>query len=278
VTDVIYHRFVVLDGTLIHYTESGNGRDIMLLVHGLGASVVAWRKNISCFSTSHKVYAIDLPGHGDSGGYIRDYSVQNGVRILTEFITVLGLSRVTLVGNSLGGLLAMRVALDASASVGRLVLVSTVGLGRELSWYLRLASLPVVGTFLQNHTVVADRVVLRNIFHQSRSVEPDLIKEIMRVRNISQTRHTTLKIIRSGVSLRGLRSELQLVRMLTSLEMPILLIWGNEDRIVPVSQALLALRALPLLRLHVFKLCGHWPQMERFEEFNRLVLDFLKSA
>lgn len=181
----------------------------------------------------------------------------------------------TLIGNSAGGLLA---ALCALSYPEQLVLVNTAGLGRELSWFLRLASLPFIGELLYTPNVRSTRNLAKSVFYDPRSVNDDVVNELVAVRNLPEAKMAVLKGLRSGIGPLGLRKYMMVLPKLRGLERPLLLVWGREDRIIPVSHAYKAARVLPHCELHVIPHCGHWPQMERPAEFNRLVLDAINGG
>ena len=123
------HRSVSVNGVNTHYVEAGAGRPL-ILIHGLGASMVAWDKNIGFLSRFCHVYALDLPGHGDSDKP-RDiaYDTFSGAHFMAAFMDTIGVSKADVVGNSAGGHIAARLALTYPQRVGRLVLVDSGGSG-----------------------------------------------------------------------------------------------------------------------------------------------------
>ena len=250
-----------------------------VLVHGVGASSVVWRENISALARTHAVYAVDLPGHGKSSKpRDLDYGAVSGAHFLARFMDVLGVRSATLIGNSAGGLVTALCALSYPQRVERLVLVDTAGLGREISWFLRLASLPFVGELLHTPNIRTTRNLIKSTFYEPRSVNDDVVKEMVAIRNLPEAKRAVLKALRSAISPLGLRKPMMILQRLRGLEKPLLLVWGREDRIIPVSHAYRAARVLPHCELHVIPHCGHWPQMERPEEFNRLVLGAINGA
>jgi 4,5:9,10-diseco-3-hydroxy-5,9,17-trioxoandrosta-1(10),2-diene-4-oate hydrolase len=272
------HHDVTVEGLRIHYVVAGQGPPVVL-VHGLGVSLATWGENLGPLSQRYTVYALDIPGHGDSdktppGGY----TLEAGVRWFVGFLDALSLSQAALVGNSLGGLLALKTALDRPERVTRLVLVDAAGLGREVAIFLRLASLPLMGTLLEQPVFGGVRDLLRRIVYNGRAISPELVRELERVRSSPGARQAELHIVRHGVNLRGVRRHAQLLQRLPELRPPVLLVWGLQDPIFPVNHAYAAFRALPRARLVVYPECGHWPQIERAEEFNRVVAEFLAGG
>ncbi|MBI2873035.1 MAG: alpha/beta fold hydrolase [Chloroflexi bacterium] len=270
-------KYVAIDGVRVHYVQEGSGTPVVL-VHGLGASVVAWSANIGILAQKHAVYALDLPGQGGSEKPSDlDYDLACGVRMVVGFMDALGLSTAALVGNSMGGMVALRLAADFPERVSHLVLVSPAGLGRTVSWLLRLASLPVLGGIMHLPGVVTTRGLARAIFAQPGAIEPRVLEELKRARNDPEGKRAVVKALRSGVGPRGLKDDVMLTSALPRVKAPVLVIWGAQDRIIPVAHAYALANKAPQVQVEVFPGCGHWPQMEMPQQFNQLVLEFLKT-
>ena len=251
----------------------------MLLVHGLGTSLAVWGENIIPLAEGHTVYALDLPGYGKSDkprGL--DHDAVAGAHFLVRFMDTLGISRVTLIGHSGGGLVTAICALLYPQRVERLVLVDTAGLGRPMAWFLRLASLPFLGELLHIPNVRNARNLMKSVFYDPHPVSEALVEELMQVRNIPEAKTATLRAIRSAINLWGLRKNMMVLHGFKDFLKPLLIIWGREDRIIPVSHAHHAPKVLPHCKVHIIPHCGHWPQMERPKEFNLVVLRFMKEA
>ena len=264
-------------GIQVHYVTAGHGSPV-ILIHGLGASAVTWRDNVAALALRHSVYAIDVPGHGDSDKPDSDYSIDTVTGWLLGFQRALGLERPALIANSAAGVVALNIATEHRDAVSALVLVATVGFGRELPLYVRLVSIPLLGEILESPRVGRPGMMLKGVFSDQRFATPELARELYRSRAMPGAKEAVVRPIRQWVGLRGLRREMLLLDDLASLSIPTLIVWGEEDGILPVSQARAAAEHAPGARLHVFDRCGHWPHMERAGEFNELVLDFLSGT
>ena len=274
---------------MVRYVMAGEGPAV-LMVHGLGASLSIWEKNIAPLAQGHTVYAIDLPGSGKSDKPKRlDYHSAAGAQFLIRLMDTLGINRATLVGNSGGGLVTTICALSYPERVDKLVLVDSAGLGRQMAWFLRLASLPFLGELLHLPNVRNPDNLVKSIFYEPQLVSAAALEDIMEARNSPQAKRVTLAELRSGVSLWGLRKNMMMLHKLKAYAKPLLIVWGEEDRLIPVSHAYHARRVLlcdsdqgdtaaPYRAVHVIPHCGHWPQMERPDEFNPLVLSFLDGG
>ena len=271
------HQYVNLGSTgSVHYIKAGQGPPLVLL-HGLGASVVAWHNNVSALASRYTVYAPDLPGHGDTAKPDVPYGLDVGVEFLPEFLDALGLDRnVMLMGNSAGGMVAMASVLRQPDRFKAMVLISPVGLGRELGLPIRLASLPLIGKPLHKLDGKSKTRFVQRIFHDESALHPEAHRELIRVRSIPEARRTELGAIRRSVTFRGLRKSLVVPRYdLLNLPVPTLLVWGRQDKIIPVKQAYHAAERYPSIEVRIFQDCGHWPQMEQSEAFNQAALAFL---
>lgn len=269
-------RYATVDGISTHYVVAGEGPPV-LLIHGLGASVVTWRDNIGPLSKAFRVHAVDLPGHGDSDKPDIDYAVDTMVRFVVRFLESLNLVSTAIIGNSIGGALGLITALRHPELISRLILVDSAGLGREVSAYLRLVSIPGLGALLESSRVGGTRFMLSKVFNDQTFVTQELLDELYRSRQMPGAKEAVVRVIRRTVNLRGIRKEYVYLDDLPRLNMPLMLVWGAQDLILPVSHAYRASEAAPHARLKVFDRCGHWPHMERASEFNSLALDFLSE-
>ena len=269
-------RFLTVDGIKTHYLVAGEGSPL-LLFHGLGASVVTWRDNIGPLSKAFRVYAIDLPGHGDTDKPDIDYAPDYVLKFLVRFVESLGLRRMAVIGNSVGGALGLMMALRFPDLVSGLVLVDSASLGREISTYVRLASLPFLGEFLERSKAGGARFILHGAFHDQSFATEELVEELHRSRRMPGAREAVVRVIRNTVNLRGVRKEYVLADQLKRLEVPTMVVWGAQDQVFPVSHAYRATERASNARLHVFEQCGHWAHMERAPAFNSLVLGFLSG-
>lgn len=271
------HQVPLLGVGTIRYAVAGSGPPVVLL-HGLGGSWPVWRPTIPVLALACSVYAPDLPGHGASDKPRMAHTLESGAAFTVGFMDALGLARATLVGNSLGGLLALATALEHPSRVAALVLASPAGLGRELARPLRWASAPLVGPLLAALEIGLSGGLLHQLFHRPGDIDRGLLKEILTNAAGPGVRRTVLSTLRHGVDLRGLRPGMVLLERMGQLRCPTLVVWGQEDRVIPVAHAHLVHKYLPGAQVHVLRECGHLPQMEKAPEFNGLVATFLRQA
>lgn len=270
-------RHITVDGVKIHYVEAGQGSPV-LLYHGLAAAVFTWRENMSVLSRHHRVFAFDVLGHGDSDKPDVEYDPWDVADIMGRAAVQLGLADAAVIGNSAGGTLGMMLAIKFPNLVSRLVLVGSSGLGKEVPLYIRLLSLPLVGTVLQSHRLGGTKLMLESVFHDRTLASQDIVDEMHRTRSMPGAKEAVVRTLRRTVNLGGVRDDFVLADKLSELDIPVMLVWGAQDRMFPVSHAYRAAELTPTARLEVLDQCGHWPHMEKASEFNSLALDFLSSV
>lgn len=270
------YTFETERGIKVRYRDVGEGPPVLLL-HGLGTSMVTWFYNLSALVKSgFRVLAMDLPGHGDSDKP-KDlvYDPNGAVELIRQFLDTLGLSKISLVGNSAGGLVVGMFSLAYPQRVDKLVLVAAGGLGREVTWVLRAVSVPVLGELLYQPALQSPENLARHIFHRPPPFLPEVLPEMERVRTLPGARRAAIKSIRSSISLVGQRKERFLLDRLKGFPRPVLTVWGANDAILPVSQARAAKSVLPSAEVSIMPECGHWPHMEKPELFNHTLIQFL---
>jgi len=162
--------------------------------------------------------------------------------------------------------------------VEKLVLVAPGGLGRHITWLLRIVSVPVLGELFYRPRLQSSMGLARRIFFRPPPIWAEVRPEMERVRNLPGARHAAIQSIRSSVDLLGQRRKSYILDRLRDLKRPLLTIWGEEDSIIPVSHAAAVRRALPRSVTRVIPECGHWPHMEKAEQFNELLVRFLDGS
>jgi 4,5:9,10-diseco-3-hydroxy-5,9,17-trioxoandrosta-1(10),2-diene-4-oate hydrolase len=269
-------RFVNAPKGRIAYSEAGAGPAVVLL-HGGGPGAYGYsnyRKNFRALAErGNRVVIIDLPGYGQSE--YRDSS--EGVYVplaeaTLELLDHLDLPQASLVGNSLGGGTSLRLALDHPDRVGKLILMGPGG-GLPATSTFPTEGLLRMLTFYDGEGPTIeklDRVIDLLVYDRS-TITPELIKERFKTATLPQTMaHPPLRGQAYNKKNDLWREELERLQHRT------LLIWGQEDRVLPLDVAFMFLKRIPNADLHVFSKCGHWAQWERADEFNELVADFLE--
>ena len=269
-------RYVKVNGKSIRYWVEGQG-PALILVHGLACSAEFWQYNVRPLAERHRVYALDLLGFGRSDKDIGQFSLPYAASFLAGFMDALGIGRATLAGNSLGGVVSAQFAVQFPQRLDRLILVDSAGFGRELRLFLRLWSVRAVGSVLFSLYQRVFPLAKRWVFQDWSSIDEEWARQAGAVLRTPGVKGNALKVVRTGVDLRGQREELfrDLHRQLGTVASPTLIIWGSHDPVVPVAHAQAAHQLIPNSQVRMIDRCGHIPQVERPEEFNKLVLDFL---
>jgi len=266
----VEERGVDLDGMTIRYLVAGEGPPLVLL-HGAGDNSLDWRWVLPALAGAHRVYAPDLPGSPDSARPVADYSPAFFERSVASFVDALGIGRATLVGNSLGGLAALRLALSEPARVGALVLVDSAGLGRAVNPSfnsvnvpgLAEAAIPLWRTRVGGYQRAWARAAL--LFAHPTRAPREWLAEQCRLARSPGYLEAHVTALRALVSPFGQREVL--MDSLPLLEMPTLVVWGERDRVFPRSQAGRAVAQIPGGSLSLIPGCGHLPHIECPEPF-----------
>lgn len=258
-------RTVTLHGRPVSYVMAGSG-PLLLLIHGIAGSVDNWREVIEPLAQRHTVLAPSLPGHGRSAPGAGDYSLGALATGLRDLLVALGHERATLVGHSLGGGIAMQFAYQFPEITERLALVSSGGLGPEVSAVLRAAALPGADLFIGATAALGTTVgskVARGLAVVGVRPTADLAEVARGYASLvdHDRRVAFLATLRGVVGTGGQRVSAR-DRFYLAEGMPVLIIWGARDRIIPVQHAENAHAALPGSRLEVFENVGHLPQLE----------------
>jgi pimeloyl-ACP methyl ester carboxylesterase len=268
-------KYVVVNGLKIRYIVRGSGSPV-ILVHGIGEFLEVWWQNIKPLSEHYRVYAMDLVGHGLSDKPAVDYSLAFATEVASGFAQALGIERASLIGHSIGGVIAMTMAINFPEEVDKLVLVDSGGLTDEVSLLYRLCCLPLLGELLVMPTVKAGlRHGMKRAFYNPDRVTDEMVDKDYQFLKMAGAKRAILSIIRNGISLRGPNSGTVMVDKLHLIKLPTLLIHGAQDKVVPVKYARDACNLIPNARLKVIEECGHCPYIEKASEFNEAVIAFL---
>ena len=274
-------KYLDLHGDRVAYREAGAG-EALLLIHGMGGSSATWKAVLPELSKRYRVVAPDLLGHGQSAKPRADYSLGAFAAWLRDLLDALGISRATVVGHSLGGGVAMQFIYQHRDYCERLVLISSGGLGPDLSWILRILSAPGAELVLP---VVAPRPVV-NIGNKlgswltSAGIHSPHAGEIWNAYSSlsdGQTRQAFLRTLRSVVDYRG-QAVSAINKLHLSSGLPILLIWGDQDRIIPVAHGYATHAAVPGSRLEVLPGVGHFPHVESPTAVVQILDDFIATT
>ncbi|MGO9321960.1 MAG: alpha/beta fold hydrolase [Solirubrobacteraceae bacterium] len=274
-------RTVSLHGRSVTYVEAGSG-PVLLLIHGMAGTCENWEAVIEPLAQRHTVIAPDLPGHGSSEPGGGDYSLGSLAAVLRDLLITLGHDRATLVGHSLGGGIAMQFAYQFPEIAERLVLVSSGGLGPEVSPVLRAAALPGADLFIAA-TASPGRIVGSALASGLAAIglrpNADLTEVARGYASLAdpQRRSAFLATLRAVVGTEGQRVEAR-DRLYLAEGVPVLIIWGRRDRMIPVAHGEHAHEAISGSRLEIFDGTGHMPQLEAPGRFVAVLERFLEET
>ncbi|GAC49358.1 alpha/beta fold hydrolase [Gordonia aichiensis] len=268
--DIAEGLYIDVQGTRTHYHDVGEGTPVLLL-HGSGPGVSAWanwQHAIPSLAENARVLALDIVGfgHTERPKDVR-YSLQTWTDHVWNFLNALGIEKVSIVGNSLGGRIACQMAEDDGRRIDRIVLMGAPGVGMTLT-----EGLKALRAYEPSPENMRDLLV--NYFAVDTSIITDDLVTIRYEASAAPGAHEAYHLMFFSPDHAGgeLAITEQQVRSITT---PTLLIHGREDRVVPVEVAWNMVHLLPNGDLHVFAHCGHWTQIERSGEFNSLVKNFL---
>jgi pimeloyl-ACP methyl ester carboxylesterase len=264
------------------YRIAGSGPPL-LLIHGIGDSSATWRTVLPTLARKHLVIAPDLLGHGLSAKPRADYSVAAYANGMRDLLGVLGIDRVTLVGHSLGGGVAMQFAYQFPEKTERMVLVSSGGAGRGVSPLLRAATLPGASAVLAGVRLPGARMAVEAAVGLLAKLDTGLGVDAPDLRRVvdalpdARARAAFIRTLRAVVDWRG-----QVVTMLDrcylARGMPTMLMWGTRDSVLPAGHAYQARAAMPGSRLEIFDGAGHFPFRTDPLRFVALLEEFCAST
>ena len=272
---------ISLHGRALSYVKAGSG-PVLLLIHGMAGTYETWQAVIEPLAQRHTVIALDLPGHGASEGGAGDYSLGSLAAGLRDLLITLGHERATLVGHSLGGGIAMQFAYQFPEITERLVLVSSGGLGPEVNPVLRAAALPGANLFIAATAGpgrVAGAALARGLATVGLRPSADVAELARGYASLADAprRSAFLATLRAVVGTEGQRVDAG-DRLYLAEGVPVMIIWGRRDRIIPVTHAEHAHEAIPDSRLEIFDAAGHMPQLEVPARFVAVLERFLEET
>jgi pimeloyl-ACP methyl ester carboxylesterase len=263
------------DGTFLHWEELGAGRPLVLL-HGISDSHRSWRSVAQALASTHRVFMLDLAGHGLSGRPDASYELDWHAGVVGRWIDHLGLDEIDLVGHSFGGGVAQFLLLSHGERVRRLGLVAPGGLGHEVSLGLRLLTLPGAERVVQPFLGIGTSVALRTA--GAPRLSPEDRRWVVWANSAPGTARALVRTVRGVIDLRGqYRHFLERAHEVSQLP-PVAVYWGERDPVLPVAQAYRAVAQIKGARLTTFPGCGHFPHLEQPDAFIGALASFLDDS
>ena len=248
-------------GQTIRYYDVGSGPPL-LLIHGIGGDADEWAFCFEGFSQSHRMIALDLMGCGRSDKPRIEYHIAGFVETIERFLLNLKIDRAVLLGESLGGWVAASFALKFPKIVDKLVLVDAAGVWGNIT------KLPIdVRVSTRDHM----GEVFRFLLYDKRMASEALIDLAYQQHLERGDGYTIESVLNNAATGRDLLDDL-----ISGISMPTLIVWGEQDQMIPLSVGQRLHQLIPGSKLEVIPRCGHLPALEQPEEFVRCVLDFLQ--
>jgi pimeloyl-ACP methyl ester carboxylesterase len=274
-------RTAILNGHEFSYLDSGKG-PALLFIHGLTGSQRNWAHLVDALDHDHRVLAPDLFGHGASAKVIGDYSLGAHAATLRDLLDMLGIDRVTLIGHSFGGGIAMQFSYLFPERVERLVLVDSGGMGRDVSALLRAATLPgaelvlpvITSSWVRGRVEAAARILTRGGWQAS----PETTEIWRGFTSLADTdtRRAFLATTRAVIDPGG-QTVTAHDHLPMAIQIPTLVVWGTKDRMIPAWHATTAHQAIAGSRVELFVGAGHFPHLDDPERFAEVLSDFMAS-
>ena len=264
--DTLQYLFTEVGGLRVRYADRGFGDSVVLLLHGFGGDLDNWMFNLDSLAEKHRLLALDLPGHGQSVKTNVDPSLSGMATFVRKFLDVLSVSSVNVVGHSMGGAIAMQLASDSPETVKSLGLICSAGLGPDInSDYLR--------GFVEAQSQQELKLVLQQLFADESLVNLQLVNNLLNYKRMDGV-EASLNALSETLISAG--EQTFLTDNIVASGIPVLVIWGKQDRIIPVSHAQnFSAAGRYCVEVEIFDSAGHMVQMEKAYDVNRSLLNFL---
>ena len=274
-------QFASMDGARIRYRDSGASGPVVLMTHGIAESLEFWHRQFEAIGSSVRLIAWDMPGHGLSDERADALDLEGLAAVAWKLLDQLGVEQAHLVGNSLGAATSLRMAAQAPGRVRSLLLANSAALGPEVFGAFRLMTLPLLGELMNRPGPMAVAQQIKAIVHRPTAITPEVRTAIKRnIHRPGGGKHF-LALLRGLTTLKGQRPGVwqrshEILRQLQGL--PVLVVHGEHDTVLPVDHSRRAHAIARGSDLVVFDDCGHTPQLEKPERFNRLLRELVERS
>jgi pimeloyl-ACP methyl ester carboxylesterase len=267
-------KFAMAGDVKIHYNEVGTG-PVIICIHGAGPGASSWSNfshNVEAFAKEHRVLLVDMPEYGKSAMiHIGFPKLTNLAKIMRDFMDALNIERADVVGNSFGGQVALKMAIDYPERVGHIVMIGSAPVIHSLFSPMPVEGVKLIGSYYRDTgpSLEKMRKVLTTLVYDASRITDEVVQaryeasidpEMVRVHSLPAPQKQDL------------------TAELSSCKAPTLVVWGMDDRAGALDVGLLMTRHIPNAQMHIFGKCGHWAQVEHAAEFTELVLGFLKTT
>ncbi|MFA5597110.1 MAG: alpha/beta fold hydrolase [Pusillimonas sp.] len=263
----------------IHYNDTLEGDEVVVMLHGSGPGATGWanfNRNIQPLTDAgYRVILMDCPGWGKSDSIVCDSSRSHlNARVLKGLVTTLGLGKINLIGNSMGGHSVVAFALEHPENVDKLILMGGGTGGASMFAPMPTEGIKRVGKLYRDPTIENLKEMLDIFVYDTSSLTEELVQT--RLANLLARKDHLENFVKSAAL--NPKQFPDVSHRLGEISNETLILWGRDDRFVAMDTGLRLLSGLQRAELHVFNRCGHWVQWEYAEKFNRMVLDFLKHG
>ena len=265
-------KFIELDGLVTHYIEKGSGEPV-ILIHGFFFDTYMWNKNIDVLAERFKVYAFDLLGFGYSTREPLDYGYPLYTQQLLKFMDTLDIPRASLIGQSMGGGTIINFTVSNQDRVDKVVLVDAAGMPNRLPIMGRISCLPKIGEFIYslNNNFIRKMTLGNTFLHNKQIITEEYFENATRFHKIKGTTEVMLYITRKQF----FDTLIEEIKMLSLMNVPTLIVWGREEKAIPLHTGQEMHRILKGSRLEILDDAGHCANDDQSDRFNQLTLDFL---
>lgn len=266
-------KYITLDdGMDICYIDKGVGFPL-IFIHGMGGDLTNWTYNIKYFKDNYRCIGLDLPGYGKSGRKKMDYTIHYYIDVLEEFLRKLNIDRCILVGNSMGGHIATGFTLRAQDRVDKLVLVDSAGLTRLGVAMESMINLSLNTAVLKNTPVSIIEQGVRNNFNDPENKECKRMVDVLsKIYQNDEEYSAFCHAVKSSMkTMINSRIEWELRKI----KIPVLLVWGKYDCMVPINYAYKFKRKTKNSKLVIIDDAGHMPMLEKHSTFNNILETFI---
>ena len=278
--EALQDRYLHVGQFNTRYWAEGSHGSPVVLIHGIGGYIENWLPSIGALAAQHRVYALDLLGHGRTDKPLDvSYKIADLAQFVKDFMAAVGIDRAHVVGHSLGGAIGTRLALLYPTAVNRLVLVASAGLGKEVILAIRLMAVPLVGEYLSRPSLSGSASLAKLVVQDPAVMTDETLELDYQLAMLPNAQKAFLRCLRANAGLSGQDKSIYgpNVSGLPTIRNPVLVVWGRQDQFIPVAHAEVAAKGLPDVRVRIVDNCGHMPMLEHKEAFSQLLLEFLSD-
>lgn len=269
-------RYLDLEGQQVRYIDEGSG-PVLFLLHGILACLEFWSYVIPLLTPHYRVIAIDNLGFGKTAGQEGEYTVEVYANFISKVLDALHIERCFLVGHSLAGIVALRVALNEPQRIQKLMIIDGVGFHTQVALIFRLMKIKPLGRLMTHLSEASYYAAIKHHVYHPACLSPEFIKTVYPLIQNDKVSHTTLSIVANNANFFGIKRsvlEPQWAVLDRLKDMPILILWGRNDTVLNIHHLEAAKKLLPQARTEIFEECGHLPIIEYPEKTAALMQEF----